>query len=155
VQEDGVDETAITRLKSLAKQITNARARETAKEKHLQRDYRVTGGSEEFSVFVRQSSLIRESFSAGLVWHAPNGQKIILARYNGSDHPHLNHIEGSRVDFTCHIHTATARYIDAGRKPEHFAEQTTRFRDAEGALHCLLLDWNITGLEVSPQVQLL
>jgi hypothetical protein len=145
----------IAELKALPKRISNPGARNSAKERHIERNYQVSADGHEFHIFMRQSALVLTGFSCGLVWHAPDGSRPILARYNGSDHPHLNPIEGDRVDFLFHIHTRTERYAAIGRKPEHFAEPTDRFRDSTGALRCLLLDWNIAGLDLSPQESLI
>ncbi len=146
----------IAHLKALAKTVTNPRAREISKARHLERNYTVKAGREEFKLYTRQSVLIHDNFSCGLSWTAPDGTKFTLARYNGSDHPHYNPIEGDRdAEFTFHIHEVTERYAAVGRKPEHFAQPTSRYNTLDGALACLLLDWNISGLEMSPQDQLL
>lgn len=150
-----ITEQLISALRASQKRVVNPRARETEKEKHRGRDYDLTGGKEQFSLFVRQSTVVLTSFSAGLLWLPTDGSKVMLARYNGNDHPHGNTIERTRADYDFHIHTATERYASIGRKVEHYAELTDRFKDSSGALRCLLLDWNIKGLEVSPQEQLL
>lgn len=84
---------------------------------------------------------------------------MTLARYNGSDHEHSNPLErGIPIPFQCHIHRATERYIEAGRKAEHFAETTDRYVDLAGATKACIQDCNIQGLsdnEASPQGQLL
>jgi hypothetical protein len=142
-----ITDVVVARLKALPKRIENPRARNTKKEKHQERNYEVTGGGERFSIFVRQSARVPDGFSCGLLWLPSGGGKVILARYNGADHPHRNTIEGDRVDFTFHVHTATERYAQAGAKTEHYATATTRFSDVNGALRALLADWNVAGLE--------
>lgn len=62
-------------LRSMPKRVVNPRARDSAKERHRGRDFQVTGDGEEFSLFVRQSTLEATSFSCGLLWHAPDGSK--------------------------------------------------------------------------------
>lgn len=124
-----ITDVLIARLKALPKRIENPRARLSNKERHQERNYDVAGGEENFRIFVRQSSSVPDGFSCGLIWLPRGDIKVTLARYNGSDHPHHNGIEGTRVDFEFHIHTATERYWLNGSKVEHFAEATDRFSD--------------------------
>lgn len=69
---------------------------------------------------------------------------------DGSNHRHPNPLEGSRIDWRCHIHTATERYILAGKKPETFATETTEYNSLAGALHRLVQLANIQGMGTSP-----
>lgn len=130
------------------KHVTNPKGREATKAKHLERNYSVSADSgEKFSLYVRQSTIIAGAFSCGLAIEMPGQERLTLCRYNGNDHPHINPIEQQRMDFCCHIHRATARYIAAGRKPESYAEKTDRYHTVNGALACLLSDCNIRGLD--------
>jgi len=45
------------------------------------------------------------------------------------------------------IHKATERYILANRKPEGFAVKTEKYYTLKGAIHCLVHDCHITGLQ--------
>jgi len=47
----------------------------------------------------------------------------------------------------CHIHQATERYLQARLKPEGFAQATDTYKTCDGALHRLVSDCNIEGLE--------
>lgn len=138
----------IAQLRLVPKKVENPGARRTGKARHSGHNYDVVSDDRQhrFTLFVRQSTLIASSFSCGLRWHVPAGGEAMLARYNGSDHAHRNSIEGDVFDGVCHIHSATQRYASLNRKLEHFAEATTRYSDQEGALQCLLVDWNISGL---------
>ncbi len=52
-------------------------------------------------------------------------------------------------------HTCAAeKYIKSNRKAEGFAETTERYRTLEGALHCLITDCNISGIQTSPDNQI-
>ena len=42
------------------------------------------------------------------------------------------------------------RCILAGRKPEHAAEETTRYETLEGALACLIEDFRLSGIRANP-----
>jgi len=144
-----MEDAEINRLLSIGKHISNPRARRIEKRGSIQVNYEAVASSgEQFRVYVRQNMRIPDGFSCGLLYVPVSGETVTLARYNGSDHEHTNPLEsGSAIRFKCHIHRATARYIEAGRKAEHFAETTERYRELEGALQALLHDCNITGLE--------
>ncbi|WP_065494707.1 MULTISPECIES: hypothetical protein [Burkholderiaceae] len=137
----------IEHLLRKSKQVVNPRAREVPKAKHLERNFDVKSieGDDHFTLITRQSTLIPENFSCGLIWHAAPGQRVILTRYNGYDHEHGNPIEGTKFQFSCHIHRATQRYIQAGRKAEMYAEATERYSTLPDAIECLLIDCNISG----------
>jgi hypothetical protein len=92
---------------------------------------------------------MEDDFSCGLRWLAPNGESLTLTRYNGP-HVHKNRLEGTKFDSATHIHKASAKYIQANRKAEGFAVTTDNFFSLEGALHCLVTDCNISGLNTEP-----
>ena len=64
---------------------------------------------------------------------------------------HSNNIEKQKLGFECHIHKATEKYILAGKKPTGFAEATNLYQTVAGALHALVKDCAITGLQTSPE----
>ena len=68
------------------------------------------------------------------------GAHLPLVRYNGASHAH------GAIHFRCHIHTTTARALDEGRKPDHFAVQTDRYDSLDGAFRCLVTDCGVEGL---------
>ena len=80
----------------------------------------------------------------GIVRLAPGGVRLTLARYNGSNHQHGD------IRYQPHIHRATEAAITDGRKPEHAAEETTRYQTLEGALACLIEDFSLSGLRANP-----
>ena len=82
---------------------------------------------------------------------AAGSEDLILARYNGPSHPHSNRLEGIALGFVPHIHRVTERYLQANLKAEGFAESTSKFKTLSGALHELVHDLNITGLETTPE----
>lgn len=102
----------------------------------------------QFSLYLRQNMRIANNFSCGLLLKHPQGN-ITLTRYNGSDHDHENPLDfDTRVSNTCHIHVATARYMNAGRKPEHYAVNTDRYTDLDGALRALIFDCAVSGVKL-------
>ena len=150
----------IEQLLRMPKRVTNPTARNVADANHDKRDYVVESadGTERFKIFVRQNKTVLDDFSCGLQWLPPGSESLILARYNGSSHDHPNRLEGSRVDYVCHIHKTTERYVKANLKPECFAEATDTYETCGGALHRLVTDCNITGIETKgdhPELPLL
>lgn len=139
----------IDRLLSMPKAVTNPRARWKEQKGSNQQTFDVQSddGEHKFKLFVRQNMRLPDNFSCGLRYLHPSGETVTLTRYNGSDHPHENPLEGGRFDGICHIHRATQRYMEAGRKSEHFAEPTDRYSNVEGALRALIQDCNISGIE--------
>ena len=142
----------IEELLSTPKRILNPGARRITKPGHWQKNFNVlaTDGSVAFTLFVRQNSDLAEDFSVGLRLDQQGTEPLMLVRYNGPNHDHPNKLEGTKCEGSCHIHKATQRYIQAGRKPEGFAESTERYRTNEGALSCLVKDCNISGINPEP-----
>lgn len=137
----------IRRLLTCPKRVTNTGARWKVQGASRQKNYDLLADSgEPFVLCLRQNLKISEGFSCVLRYIPSRGDPVILARYNGSDHPHTNPIERTRFSFQCHIHVATERYIAIGKKPEHYAEPTERYRSLSGALEAIAADCNISGL---------
>jgi hypothetical protein len=143
----------IDALLGMPKRVENPGAKLRTVNKHTQRDFRVvsTDGKHEFALFVRQSTVLPDSFSAGLRWLSKSGEDVMLARFNGPSHPHTNAIEGQRFSFECHIHLATERYLAVGKKDEGFASPTQDYKTLNGALYCLIKRCNISGLSTQPE----
>jgi hypothetical protein len=142
----------IAQLLEMPKRVTNPKAREVPDANHFRRDFTVQSedGTQEFVLFTRQNKTITENFSCGLRWMPPGSEDLMLARYNGPSHSHPNRLEGDRIDHLPHIHRATERYLQANLKSEGFAETTERYKTLSGALHELVNDLHISGLETKP-----
>jgi hypothetical protein len=150
LSDDKIDD-----LLNCPKRLTNPQGRSKNRDGHEQFNYKVTatdGSGHEFEVYKRQNLRddMEDDFSCGISWVAPNGETLTLKRYNGPNHDHPNHIEKNRLGLTCHIHIATEKYIKANRKAEGFAEATNRYNTVEGALHCLVTDCKISGIQTTP-----
>ncbi|TSA09777.1 MAG: hypothetical protein D4R73_06265 [Deltaproteobacteria bacterium] len=144
-----IEEITTDKLQNLIQQpkhVTNPKARRRTEEKYERIDYEVTAqeGELKFRIYLRQNTTDPEDFSCGIRWVMPSGETLTLARYNGSNHIH------HEIEFQCHIHRATEEAIRQGRKPEHHAEATKLFHTLDGALHCLLNDLKVSGLESHP-----
>lgn len=133
-------------LRETPKRVTNPQARTKREERHERTDYEVTAdaGQNKFRIYLRQNAADAEDFSCGIRWQAPSGETLTLARYNGPSHIH------GTIEYECHIHEATERAIQEGGKPERHAAHTDRYKTLHGALHCLLEDFNVSGLDSSP-----
>ena len=134
-------------LQQMPKRVTNPGARWLDKPGHQQRNFQVRGQGEHlshFSVYQRQNLLDECDFSCGIVYVPQGGRRLTLARYNGPSHRH------GEIVYRPHIHRATAKAIAEGKKPESEADETDRFQTLDGALACLLDDFNVGGLS-APQ----
>lgn len=136
-------------LLNAPKRVMNAQARWKDQRGSRQKNYDVetVDGNHRFRLFLRQNKRLESSFSCGLHYLASGSEDVCLTRYNGDDHDHSNPLESaSAMNRGFHIHRATERYIQAGRKAEHFAESTDRYSTLEGALQAICADCKIAGL---------
>ncbi len=140
-------------LRSMPKQVTNPRARWLEKPKtrpaHRQRQFEARGRKNEearFSIYQRQNLVDDSDFSCGIAYLLPGGQRLTLSRYNGPSHEHGD------IAYRPHIHCASEQAITAGRKPESEAHETDRFQTLEGALACLIEDFDLDGLDAAHDV---
>lgn len=96
-----------------------------------------------FIIKLRQNVNDMNDFSAIIAFQEKgNNRDFKLRRYNGKSHEHSNKLEGAKF-YDFHIHFATQRYQDEGRKEESYAETTDRYSDIKEALNCLLKDCNV------------
>ena len=152
---ESITDKIIQELFACRKRLTNPHARSRLKDGHEQVNYKALALDEsghQFEVYKRQNMRngMEDDFSCGISWLAPNGETLTLKRYNGPNHNHPNHLEKEMLKYESHIHLATEKYIKANRKAEGFAEKTDRYKTVDGALHCLVTDCNISGIQTSP-----
>ncbi len=157
---ESITDEKITELLLMPKKVVNPGARSKTDNGCERYNYKVrTIGEIEYEMILYARQNLRpgmeDDFSCGLSLVALDGEILTLTRYNGSSHPHTNHLENQALDKDCHIHKATERYIRAGRKPEGFAETTHRYHTRKGALHCLVSDNNISGIHTEADEPLL
>ena len=140
-------------LKSMRKGVANPGARWIEKPKkrpsHRQRNFQAStlDESHRFSIYQRQSLVDESDFSCGILYLPLGGPSLTLARYNGPGHAHGD------IAFRPHIHLSSERAIAAGRKPESEAEETDQFETLDGALACLIHDFNLIGVTAKPDNQ--
>ena len=145
------NEEELNALRSMPKRVTNPNARwldkPTGAPVHRQRSFKAHGEADQedprFEIYQRQNLRDVEDFSCGIAYVPLGGSRLTLARYNGPGHIHGD------IFFRTHIHRATAKAIAEGKKPEREADETDRYESLEGALACLIQDFNIAGLRAS------
>lgn len=103
-------------------------------------------GKMAFVIYARQNEIHENNFSCGIRLVQKGKDDLTLARYNGSSHVHVNHIEKDRFEFVCHIHLATERHWMSGKKLEDYAILADRYSDLIGAVKCILMDYNVSGI---------
>ena len=135
----------LTQLKTVPKRATNPGARWQEKPStapaHRQRNFQVvTQMDVRFAIYLRQNLADEADFSCGIRYCPLGAVPFPLARYNGPSHIHKN------IVYRPHIHSTTAAAILAGRAPDSEASETDRYSTLEGALACLLEDYNVTGI---------
>lgn len=147
-------EAELDALRSMLKRITNPLARWLEKPKgrpaHRQRSFQATAEDEangRFQVYQRQNLDDASDFSCGIVYLPRGAPPLTLARYNGPSHEHGD------IAYRPHIHRASENAIAAGRKAESDATESVRFESLEGALACLMEDFNVGGLKAQPDTR--
>ena len=150
---ESITDKKINQLVTVSKKVTNPNARKADKAGHYQYNYTVrSDDGYEFQLYVRQNQLMDDDFSCGLSWLMPSGEILTLRRYNGPSHCHKNNIEDEKLCYNTHVHKATEKYIQANKKPDGFAELNKEYKTLKGALHCLVRDCNISGLQTEPDL---
>lgn len=152
---ESLTDAKIEELLKLPKRVTNPTIRAKLQDGHEKFNYTVTSvvnNKYRFELYTRQNKRegMEDDFSCGLNWVAPNGETIIIRRYNGPNHNHPNRLEEEKLGYNCHIHKTTEKYIKANLKPEGFAEKTEKYYTLRGALYCLTKDCNISGISTEP-----
>lgn len=143
----------LDRMRADPKRVINPRARRIEKRGHIEQNFDVVSREDAtitYRLFFRQSIIRPEVFSVGLIRTFLSGETLILVRYNGGYHTHRNVIERVSLPAATHRHLATERYITGGHDPDGYAELSVGYHTAEGALHRLATDCNISGLSTEP-----
>ncbi len=134
----------------MEKRVENPKARWLKKPRgkpvHRQRNFNVSGEEEKkaFLIYQRQNLEDESDFSCGISYLPRGALPLTLARYNGPSHVH------GEIIYRPHIHLASENAIRSGRKAEAYATVTNRFESLEGALSCLVEDYNVAGLIAQP-----
>ena len=150
---DDLSGRALEQLRCEPKRVENPRARTIRKAGHEERNFELRSEASEertYRLFVRQSTFRPAAFSVGLVLCTPSGGTVLLARYNGGSHAHRNRVERQRLPPGPHRHLTVRRYLDAGLRPDGYAETDGRFVSLAAALRCLIADCGIQGMPSDP-----
>lgn len=110
-------------------------------------------GDHNFNIYMRQAMMDEDNFSCGISLTVDGNSDITLARYNGSNHVHVNKCDGRRFDFECHIHEANEKSLKASKKIENYAEPTNRYTNLQGAIQCVLTDFHIMDLSIGQLIE--
>jgi hypothetical protein len=108
---------------------------------HFRNDMRVRSmeGDREFRVFLRRSEDFPENFSIGLAFLAKDGTgEVVLLRCNGPHGGYNEVFDPEHPHWEFHVHRATAPMIEAGFRPEKWAEASRDFASFEEALQYFL-----------------
>jgi hypothetical protein len=141
----------IKSLIEMPKQVRNPRTRWMEQKKSRRRTFDVESvdGRHTFRVYQRQNLIDPRAFSCGMSVLDGDGEELTLVRCNGPDHLHGNPLEGDRLDYRCHVHFATERYIAEGKKAEHFAVDCEAYADLSGATRHLAVLCAIANLPLN------
>ena len=139
-------------MREMPKRVSNPKAKWSekprSKPEHKQRNFEVSaeqpGVGYRFRVYQRQNLKDENNFSCGISYLPKGSPPLTLARYNGSNHRHLD------IVYQPHIHRASQEAIAQGKRAESMATATDRFSTLEGALACLIKDFRIRGLVARP-----
>lgn len=152
-------EEELDKLRSMPKQVTNPGAwwleKPNVRPVHRQRSYKMRGQQDSkarFEIYQRQNLGDSNDFSCGIRYIPPGGSPLTLARYNGPSHRH------KEIVYRPHIHRASEKAIASGKRPESEAEETDLFDTLEGALACLIDDFQVSGISAQhdqPELPLL
>jgi len=144
-----ISDEKIQELARMPKRVKNPTAHLVTDANHQKKDFLVESrdGTEQFKIFFRQSKTVANDFSCGIIWFPRGDESLILARFNGSSHVHVNRMGGEKMDCVCHVHRTTERYIQNNLSPDGHAIATASYKTASGALAELAREFKVTGLE--------
>ncbi|WP_417422129.1 hypothetical protein [Halomonas sp.] len=138
----------IDKLVTIPKKIINPTARWLVQRRSRQKTFQLDAGEgmPDMELKLRCNEIDPDNFSCVLLCHLPNGEKLTLRRYNGSNHVHGNALDSQMpaIEFACHIHMAKQRYIEAGLKCDGYAVPAD-YSDFCGALLQAMQDCRIEG----------
>lgn len=149
---ESVTDEKLQKLRGMRKRVTNPQVRKKAKEGHEEINYLAINADapnleevqHRFTIYVRKNCLDAKGFSCGILWQAPGGELLTLARYNGANHRH------DPAVYQCHVHKLREQDLRQGKKAPVFVEVTDSYDTVEGALHQLTQDFNVSGIRTTP-----
>ena len=104
-------------------------------------------GDAEFSVYIRMGLIVEGDFSCGISYVATGGQSLVLARYDGKNHKH------GEIAYRPHIHWLTPQSFDEVETPELEVDATDRFDTLQGAVYCLIYDFNLSDIHIPSHIR--
>ena len=106
-------------------------------------------GENQYVVFMRQNSVLREEFSIGLRYTPPGGRHQVLLRCNGKHGITHRNLTGDAapIKHKNHIHRVKHEEIQAGGSTDHYAEVTSDYETFDEAIGHFLRLTNVLDVE--------
>lgn len=144
---DIISDELLDQLKARPKSVSNWICRDREKPSHIESTCEVLSDTgEDFLIYIRQNKSLRDDFSCGIKWKTPDGEWVVLARYNGSSHIHTNRLDGEVFIQRCHIHQITVAAVQLGWSHDNHAVACDAYATLDEAKLLLARDFNVQDL---------
>jgi hypothetical protein len=131
-------------LKICSKTVNNWICQDREKFSHIESTCEaVSDAGDDFLIYLRQNKSLGDDFSCGIKWKTPDGEWVVLARYNGSSHIHTNKLDGEVFIQQCHIHQITVEAVLSGCSHENHAVACDSYRTLDEAKLLLAKEFNV------------
>lgn len=131
-------------LKACSKNVTNWICQDRDKPSHIESTCEViSDAGDDFLIYVRQNKCLVDDFSCGIKWKTPDGEWVVLARFNGSSHVHMNKLDGEIFIQQCHIHQITVEAVQRGWSHENHAVASDAYATLDEAKFLLASEFNV------------
>jgi hypothetical protein len=148
---DIISQELLDQLKDCHKRVTNWICQDREKPSHIESTCEaVSDSGDDFLIYMRQNKVLDDDFSCGIKWRTPDGELVVLARYNGSSHIHTNRLDGEVFIQQCHIHQITVEAVQCGWSHENYAILSEAYANLNEAKRLLATDFNVQ--ELVPEV---
>lgn len=137
----------LDQLKGCPKTVNNWICKDREKPSHIESTCEAASDAgDDFLIYLRQNKSLRDDFSCGIKWKTPDGEWVVLARYNGSSHIHTNKLDGEVFIQQCHIHQITVEAVQLGWSYENHAVACDDYASLDEAKRLLARDFNVHEL---------
>jgi hypothetical protein len=137
----------LNNLKDCPKTVDSWICKDREKTSHIESTCEVrSAAGEDFLIYLRQNKILHDDFSCGIKWKTPDGEWVVLARYNGSSHIHTNKSNGEVFIQKCHIHKITVQAVQLGWSHENHAIACDDYTNLDEAKRLLARDFNVHDL---------
>lgn len=134
----------LDQLKACSKTVTKWICQDRGKLSHIESTCEaVSDEGDDFLIYMRQNKSLDDDFSCGIKWKTPDGEWVVLARYNGSSHIHTNKLDGEVFVQQCHIHQITVEAVQRGWSHENHAVASDSYATLDEAKLLLANEFNV------------